>query len=183
VEAYGSDPELILTYDDAAEKIWKAKTVQYMVNMDNLTAKGILAGALWSRSGENMSKLAVIKVCSDGRQRISAKDMNWAGELVEYLTEQTVNMIAERISENEHEAGIKKILRFVKSSKHPEGLVSRRQITRAHRGMKADDIEKILNRLISEGDLEPGKEGTKGRTANVFTAKVKGQKFGQKDRS
>jgi hypothetical protein len=105
---------------------------------------------------------------------------------VEHLIGQTIEMIAERISENEHEDRIKKILATIKSVKTKKGWIEKRQILKRFRNIPKRDINNILDRLLEEEVIltnkidnvlsrVPGVHKRTGRIGQMFVAKKPGQ--------
>lgn len=106
--------------------------------------------ALWSRSGEKASKLALIFACSRASlcepQEVNLDDVNRAIRLSNYLTRVMIRKVFEHVSENEHEAKVKKVLRLI------DGPLTMTQFTRRTQFLR-DKKERfgILENLIDMG--------------------------------
>lgn len=77
--------------------------------------QGTAKTSIYGRLAENTFKLALIRAIADNPLApvVSAEDMEWAFDVVEYSVNTVLRAIDKRISDNEEEAKLKRILRMI----------------------------------------------------------------------
>lgn len=74
--------------------------------------------SIWSRAAEHANKLAL---CAHENGEISEEVMKWGIEVAKFCAEKMTREVAENISDNEHEANVKKVLAVIR--RFPRGIV------------------------------------------------------------
>ena len=108
-----------------------------------------LRAAVWSRSGEKVAKLALLRACSRARcqpETITFADVDWAVKLGNWLTRRLLVGCAEHVSENDVEARAKRVLGLLNG----KGLTAT-QLCRKTQWLRKREREEIVNDLIGCG--------------------------------
>jgi hypothetical protein len=127
------------------------------------------SAAVWSRSGEKTSKLALLFACSRGAPGavcVSFEDVDRAVKISNWLTRQMLHKASEHVSENEVESRAKKVLRLI------EGEMNMSQLSRRTQWLRGKERTEILSDLAQSGYITiETKESTGGRKATIVTRK------------
>ena len=127
---------------------------------------------LWARLTENTIKVAMIEAISrDPVQPMIDEDiLGMAFELVQWCMSYAESLMLESVSENEHEALVKKILKLIREG--GTGGVQKTVLTRATLGLKSKDRDDILSTLVESGQVreEVLKQESRGRPTKLYRA-------------
>ena len=128
-----------------------------------------VSAAVWSRSGEKTSKLALLFACSRGEPGdvvVEFDDVDKAIKISNWLTRQMLYKASEHVSENETESRAKKVLRLI------EGEMSMSHLSRRTQWLRGKERTEILNDLAQSGYITiETKESSGGRKATVVSRK------------
>ena len=127
--------------------------------------------AIWARTGERTSKLALIFAASRcWKMRevvIELEDVERAIALSNWVARTILEKVFLFVGENETETSVKKVYRMIKES--PAGSISRTALTRRTQWLKKRDRNELLEGLLEAGLItqEPDlpKSGTGPATA------------------
>lgn len=113
-----------------------------------------ISSAVYSRVAENAAKLALIYSISIDHERpvIDKVALDWASEISLWTANMLVNRSNDRVADNQVEANVKKVLRFVKSFGKEGGTQS--QLTRKAQTIRRHEREEIIAQLIEIKDIE-----------------------------
>jgi hypothetical protein len=153
----------VVPHDPAAER-------RFMGHIAAINAKrkteSKLRAALWSRSGEKTAKLALIHACSRSRTlpiAIELADVEFGIQLANWVTRRILASCGDHVSENEHEAKVKRLLSIVGN-----GRITMNQLTRKTQWLKGRERLEIVRDLIGCGLLNSEIIATKGRQKTVL---------------
>jgi hypothetical protein len=130
-------------------------------------------GAEWSgpynRTEENARKLALIHACSERREnpRIGAEAARWGSALAFHLTERLVHTASLNVADNETHDRHNRVLRAILEAR--DG-VSRSELLRKCRFIRARELTEIVEALEEAGDIVSEDDGGKTRAARIFRA-------------
>lgn len=158
--ASGVHPIAIPFGPGAAERLQsqELQIAQRRVSEDSTTA------AVWSRTSEKSYKLALLFACARADHRppgvISFEDADLAVRITNYLTRQMLRRVVDHVSDNEHEARLKKVLRKI-------GLeIQKNAFTRATQFLRdSRERNEILRTLIEAGYVRLETREGRGRPA------------------
>jgi hypothetical protein len=126
--------------------------------------------ALWSRSSEKTSKLALLASLSRGSQTIELCDMDWAIAVSNFLTRRMIKLVQGNVASTPHERNVQRLLRTINDS---GGCMSIVELGQKTRWINARDRNQIQSQLLECGDLIQVMRDTKGRPANGVAVSVK----------
>ena len=120
--------------------------------------------AVWSRTSEKSYKLALLFAAARADMRppgvISFEDADLAVRITNYLTRQMLRKVVDHVSDNEHEAKLKKVLRKI----GPE--IQKNNFTRATQFLRdGRERNEVLRTLIEAGYVRVETREGKGRPA------------------
>ncbi|MET7242471.1 bifunctional DNA primase/polymerase [Methylobacterium sp. EM32] len=126
----------------------------------------------WSRAAELTKRVALIVACGryaeDGLAGVQVEegDMAWAQRLVDWSFSLFVTGLRENMAENEHQAGLKAVLGFIRQAGRP---VNRSEVYRRVDGrMDARQLDNVMKYLVTSGQVEEMVERTKGRPKTLY---------------
>jgi hypothetical protein len=125
-----------------------------------------LRAAVWSRSAEKVSKLALIHACSRSRclpETITRADVDWAVRLGNYLTRRLLVGCRDHIAENDVERAAKRVLAYIT----PAGI-RHRDLSRKTQWLRSKERADILRDLEGCGLITSTPEATGKRPAIVY---------------
>jgi hypothetical protein len=127
--------------------------------------------AVWSRTSEKSYKLALLFACSRAEYRtpgvITREDADLAVKITNYLTRQMIRKVIDHVSDNEHEAKLKKVLRKIGSE------IQRSDFTRATQFLRdSRERSEILRTLVEAGYVRLESREAKGRSAEWIIKNV-----------
>lgn len=161
VTAPGPNPVL---YEPAAFERMEAHLLE--ISRKRKTERDDVA-AIWSRTGEKTAKLALIFACSRATSipfSINLDDVNIAIRLSNWMTRRMVFQAFERVSINEHEAKVKKVLQILGGTR-----MTQSQFVRKTQWLRKHERSEILESLFQGGQI--AYDTVKGRfkdTAVIF---------------
>lgn len=133
----------------------KAIFRQLMVEETMLKRQHEAAGlsAIYGRMVEQSKKLALIHAI--GRDttfcKIERCDAEWAIATVRELTGRLVNNLVKNVAKNDHERGVKDLLKIIRDHKK---WMSKSTITKRSHWLKTKDRNDLLDDLVSSGQIE-----------------------------
>lgn len=144
-------------YEDARDRL--------LEHLEGICAKRVdedpVSAAVWSRSGEKTSKLALIFACSagvPGSVCVRFEDVDRAIKISNWLTRKMLHKAIEHVAENETESRAKKVLRAI------DGEMSMSSLCRKTQWLRKKEREEILSDLAQMGLITiETKESTGGR--------------------
>lgn len=109
------------------------------------------AKSLWTRAVEKGRKLALIHACSLDplTDSVEVESVDWAVEVVDYLTRRLIYLAELRVASNEVESNVKRVYRII-SEAGDDGLSSTK-LTRKTQFLRRRDREEIVLELVSAG--------------------------------
>lgn len=112
--------------------------------------RGTFATALYGRYAENAAKLAMLAAISRNQAAptTEARDVTWAGHLVEHCIGTLLREAERRVSDNDTEAKHKRVLEIVRTA----GQISRSDLVRKTQFLSRREREEIFDALV-EGEL------------------------------
>ncbi|WP_407528416.1 DUF3987 domain-containing protein [Methylobacterium oryzisoli] len=126
----------------------------------------------WSRGAELTKRVALIVACGrfaeDGLEGVIVEegDMAFARKLVDWSFSLFVTGLRENMAENEHQAGLKAVLSFIRELRRP---VTRSEVYRRVDGrMDARLLDGVMKYLVTSGQVEEMSEKTKGRPKTFY---------------
>lgn len=144
----GAHPIVVPFAADAKERLREQenKIAERRIKEDSTVA------AVWSRTAEKSYKLALLFSCSrsDGREPgvVSFEDADLAVRITNFLTRDMIRRVLEHVSDNEHEAKLKKVLRKI----GPE--TQRSSFTRATQFLRdSRERREVLQTLVEAGHV------------------------------
>jgi hypothetical protein len=144
----------------AAERLQgqELKIAQRRQDEDSTTA------AVWSRTSEKSYKLALLFACARADLRppgvIAFEDADLAVRITNYLTRQMLRKVVDHVSDNEHEAKLKKVLRKIGQE------IQKNNFTRATQFLRdGRERSEILRTLQEAGYVRIETRQTRGRSA------------------
>ena len=126
----------------------------------------LLRAAVWSRSAEKVSKLALIHACSRSRclpETITRADVDWAVRLGNYLTRRLLFGCREHIAENDVERAAKRVLAAI-----PTAGIRSHALSRKTQWLRGKERADILRDLEGCGLISATVETTGKRPAVVY---------------
>jgi hypothetical protein len=127
---------------------------------------------LWARTAEKTAKLALIHAVSRTRtnpQTIEIEDVEFAIAISNFLTRRMIANCQQWMSDNEHEANTKKVLRIIDGCGR-DGITGK-ELQRKTQWLKARDRTEIINHLAETGQIVSEERATKTRPATVWRTK------------
>ena len=118
--------------------------------------KGSGLDALYARLYEHACKIALV---AHKNRTIDYATACWATELVMFLSDRTVSLVHENVSNSEYESTLLEVLALIKK----RGSMRKRELMRAKRAIPSRDLDKILHHLIETGNIEAEEESNPGR--------------------
>lgn len=120
--------------------------------------------AVWSRTSEKSYKLALLFACARAEFRppgvVTFEDADLAVKITNYLTRQMLRKVVDHVSDNEHEARLKKVLRRIGDE------IQKNAFTRATQFLRdARERNEILRTLIEAGYVRIETREGRGRPA------------------
>jgi len=107
---------------------------------------------LWVRYGAQIAKVALIRtVCDEPTRPIALADVEWARDLVLWCVERTMAEAEDRVSDSEHEARTKKVLRIL-TAVGPNGM-SAAELSRKTQWLRRGDRVDVFKTLEESGDM------------------------------
>ena len=129
--------------------------------------RGTFATALYGRYAENAAKLAMLAAISRNPAApvTLARDVTWAGRLVEHCVGTLLREAQRRVSDNETEAKHKRVLEIIRAA----GQISRSDLVRKTQFLSKREREEIFDALV-EGELVARTQrATDTKPSTVFT--------------
>ena len=126
--------------------------------------------ALWSRTSERTSKLALLLAASrqqNGDVRIAIQDVDAAIELSNWMTRRVLQHLNESLADNQSERDLLRVVQIIKDA---GGTIERSQLTRKTQFLKNRDRKDILQTLLEGGAIESigGEPGANGKIKIFF---------------
>lgn len=137
---------------------------------DRRIGEDVNSAAIWSRTAEKTSRLALLAAVSRDSDTIEIQDAEWAIALANFLTRRAIALIGGNVASTPHEANVQKMLQLFESS---NGVLSVAELGQKSRWLKARDRKEILVQLVESGDLIQVIRTTPGRQANGFASSMK----------
>lgn len=123
--------------------------------------------ALWMRSAEKASKLALLFAVSRSPMtpffKVELEDVDRAIMVANYLTREVQRNVYDRVSDNEQEARTKRVLRLLDS-----GHLSKSELTRKTQWLRKRERDEILQTLIEAELVQWDTKPTGGRDVVVL---------------
>lgn len=156
--AENPDPPVIPISPDAEERANKHTwaIAERRVNEDPMKA------AIWSRAPEARSKLALLHCLSRRSEVIELRDLNWAIEVVNFLTRRVIVLLRGNVATTPHERNVQRFCRELSGS---GGVMSDSEMSRKMRWLSRRDRESIAGDLLASGELTRVIRDSKGRPA------------------
>ncbi|MDR7037432.1 hypothetical protein J2X36_002179 [Methylobacterium sp. BE186] len=165
-------PMVVLEMTPGAQAIYDACRVRDEAMLARADADPLFEA--WSRAAELTKRVALVVAC--GRYAdiglagavVEEVDMAFARRLVDWSLDQFMTSLRENLAENEHQAGLKLVLRFVAGVGRP---VTRSEIYRRVDGkLDARQLDGVMKYLVTSGALEELVEKTGGRPKTFYRA-------------
>lgn len=130
--------------------------------------RGSYATALFGRYAENTAKLAMIAAISrdPAKPVTQARDISWAGQLVEHCIGTLLREAEQRVSDNTTEANHKRLLAIIRDGRQ----LSRSEVTRRSQFLSRREREEILASLIEAGLIVAEQQASTTKPATVYRA-------------
>ncbi|WP_198293024.1 bifunctional DNA primase/polymerase [Methylobacterium sp. WSM2598] len=126
----------------------------------------------WSRGAELTKRVALVVACGRFAEAglegviVEEGDMAFARRLVDWSFSLFVTGLRENMAENEHQAGMKAVLAFIRAAGQP---VTRSDVYRRVDGrMDARQLDGVMRYLLTSGQIEELVEKTKGRPKTFY---------------
>lgn len=153
---------IVVPFGSGARERLRSQEIQIAekrINEDSTTA------AVWSRTSEKSYKLALLFACSRADLRppgaITYEDAHLAVQITNLLTRQMLRKVVDHVSDNEHEARLKKVLRRIGPEMQKNAFTRATQFLRDSR-----ERNEILRTLQEAGYIKIETRDTKGRPAD-----------------
>jgi len=150
--------------DEVDSMIWSIKDLELELKRSDRT--------IWARLTENTIKVAMIEAIAldPVAPVINESILAMSFELVQWCMSYAESLMADSVSENEHEASLKKILKLIKDG--GKAGVNKTIITRSTLSLKIKDRDDMLATLIESGQVTEAvyKPAGKGRPSKVYKA-------------
>jgi hypothetical protein len=126
---------------------------------------GGVCSTIWSRAGQNASRLALIYAASrPGEKVIDIEAARWGHDLAEWLTRDLIRMVMENIAGS----GFHRIcLDLMREVRRLGGIISRTEISR-HLRMDRRKVGEVIDHLVDSGEIELVREETGGRRRESY---------------
>lgn len=167
------DPPVIPISPEAEERAKKHTwaIAERRVNEDPMKA------AIWSRAPEARSKLALLHCLSRQSEVIQLCDLNWAIEVVNFLTRRVIVLLRGNVATTPHEKNVQRVMREISGA---GGVMSNSQMSRKMRWLNSRDRGIIIAQLLESGELINVIRDSQGRPAHgvaTGSAPLKGTKW------
>jgi hypothetical protein len=129
--------------------------------------RGTFATALYGRYAENAAKLAMLAAISRNPAApiTVARDVTWAGHLVEHCIGTLLREAERRVSDNDTEAKHKRVLEIIRTA----GQITRNDLVRKTQFLSRREREEIFDALV-EGELVGrAQQRTETKPVTIFT--------------
>lgn len=126
--------------------------------------------ALWGRAVEKASKLALLRACSVTVGESAVIDLpcvRWATDFIRYVTMRMLFVSSSRVSENNTESFVKKILRIISEA----GSITMSRLSRRCQSLTPRERKEAIQTLIESDQIEMSSIPTTGRPSIVLTLK------------
>jgi len=128
------------------------------------------AQSVYSRVAENAAKLALVYAVSIDYHHpvIDEEAFAWGREISLWAANLLMREVANRAADNDVEREIKQVMGSIRQA-GADGI-TRMHLLRAHRSIRARDLDDICSRLVSAGEAMIVSRKTAGRTATAYVA-------------
>jgi len=129
--------------------------------------RGTFATALYGRYAENTAKLAMLAAISRNPAApiTVARDVTWAGHLVEHCIGTLLREAKRLVSDNETEAKHKRVLEIIRTS----GQISRSDLVRKTQFLSKREREEIFDALVESELVARTHQATDTKPVTLFT--------------
>jgi len=126
---------------------------------------GGVCSTIWSRVGQNASRLALIYAASrPGEKVIDLEAARWGHDLAEWLTRDLIRMVVQNIAGSVFHRLCLDLMREVRRL---GGIISRTEISR-HLRLDRRKISEAIEHLVDSGEIELVHEETGGRRRESY---------------
>ena len=124
------------------------------------------SAAMWSRTSEKTSKLAMLHTLSKGENCTSIESAEWAIAVSNFLTRRLVALISGNVADSEHHRRVQKVLTTVKDA----GIITQAELSRKTQWLSRKDRADISAQLIESGLMFSIFRDSATRSAAGYTA-------------
>lgn len=121
--------------------------------------------AIWSRTSEKSSKLALLAACSRSSDVIELQDADWSIAVANFLTRRMIALVKGNVASSEFERKVQRLLRVIKDEGN---VITQRDFSRRTQWLPAKERNDIVLQLKEAGSLFDGVRNTKGREASCI---------------
>lgn len=166
------DP-IVIPFDDDAKKLMDDFENDIVNRQNNEASKSAIPAdsyrAIWGRAWVSTVKICL--VCHEG-ESISLQVTKWAIELVSYLTNNMIADLSKYVSDNQHEANVKRLLDIIRNNK---GITRERLTYKSRWARDNNHRADIIKTLVESGSIEilKDKNGTNDVVERFYIMKGK----------
>ena len=158
---FSPEPPILKINDDA-----KRRLLQHFGDIaEQRIGEHEVDAAIWSRTSEKSSKLALLSACSRASTTIETIDAEWAIAVANFLTRRMIAMIKGNVASSDFERKVQRLLRVVKDEGN---VITQRDFSRRTQWLPAKERNEIVAQLKDSGSLFDGVRNTKGREASCL---------------
>lgn len=140
---------------DGAEAAFEA----FRAEMDGEADAKPLTADFIVRAPEMAVRIATIVAIGRGNDSVRRDDIAFGIDIVRSSMAHMIAGAEEYMTENEHEANVKRVLRIIRIS----GRITHSDLLRQVRSIRSRDLKDIISSLIAEGSIQVDEVETKGR--------------------
>jgi hypothetical protein len=156
--AYGPGGNLSANFGGNEKTIPMSREAEFLLEVFQRESNETVAMAidkadiLWARAAEKAGRLALISACSritdpaSDTPHVSEADCRWAISTVRAITEWTLGLVQDSISENKQEATVKKVLKIIREA--GKSGIMKGDLTRKLQNLERPRKEQIIRDLI-----------------------------------
>lgn len=158
---FSPEPPILKIDDDA-----KSRLLQHFGDIaEQRIGEHEVDAAIWSRTSEKSSKLALLAACSRSSNVIELQDVEWAIAVANFLTRRMIALIKGNVASTDFERKVQRLLRVVKDEGN---VITQRDFNRRTQWLPAKERNEIVFQLKESGSLLDGVRNTKGREASCL---------------
>ncbi len=132
---------------------------RFLAEIDRSTETNPLKADFVVRAPEMAVRIATIVAAGRGNDNVRKDDIEFGIALARNSMTHMISGADEWMTENDHEANVKRVLRLVKAS----GRITHSDLLRQVRAIRTRDLKDIIASLIAEGSILVDEVETKGR--------------------
>ena len=156
---FSPEPPILKINDDA-----KRRLLQHFGDIaEQRIGEHEVDAAIWSRTSEKSSKLALLAACSRSSNVIELQDVEWSIAVANFLTRRMIALIKGNVASSDFERKVQRLLRVVKDEGN---VITQRDFSRRTQWLPAKERNEIVAQLKEAGSLFDGIRNTKGREAH-----------------